>query len=106
MLSINSRSSSGGSSGYLGSASSGLTSSSGGSGRSRLSLMPELGVEPHRVVGPLPHKKKVSSSQVAASQDSMVVQVGSQAAGLPKITFADDRDMADKIIASQKVDDG
>jgi len=45
-----------GSSGYLASGSSGLTSSSEGSsrGRSRLSLMPETPIEDHTVIAPLP----------------------------------------------------
>lgn len=93
-----SSSGSGGSSGYLGSASSGVSGSSGGSGRSRLSIMPEMRVEPHRVVSPLPKQRK--HREIHSDQDSMSVQVGSQ---LPHVKFVDENDMSVKIVTSQKL---
>jgi len=96
-------SNSGGSSGYLGSASSGVSESSGGSGpsgRSRLSIMPEMRVEKHRVVGPLP--KRADS---ISTQDSMAAQAGSQASsvvnGRTEVHFVSDTQMQDNTIHSQ-----
>ena len=63
----------GGSSGYLGGSSSGLTSSSG---RSRLSLAPDTEIESHRVRAPLPHPPRVTTVEFAP--DNAVAQIESQ----------------------------
>jgi len=60
-LSDGSNISCGGSSGYLGGSSSGVTSSSGSSSqRSRLSIAPETNVEKHNVIAKLPSNNRIN----------------------------------------------
>jgi len=91
--------SSGGSSGYLGGSSSGVTSSSGGSGRSRLSIAPETNIEKHQVISKLPNRSlltEASSVEAVAGSQESVKEVPQG----PSVEFADDLKV--ETIASQR----
>ena len=95
-----SRSSTGGSSGYLGGSSSGVTSSSGGSGRSRLSIDPDLRIERHKNIAKLPkrnpcYSEPSSVEAVAGSQESEAHHVAT-------VEFAND-ERVDKIQSQREI---